>query len=140
LNFFQGIENLVADTDEPDPSRTLAQQLDLDYAPSSAFFIVTGDGLGSSGPANDAIEAIRQGIATSPTLIVPAPSAQAVAECCSDIDIGVRLPLMSEYPTYRWRSLTGAPSLHDADGRDRRDRVCRISFGFLCDAMRKAAA
>ncbi len=31
-------------------------------------------------------------------------------------DIGIHLTLMAEYPGYRWRSLTGAASLHDADG------------------------
>jgi predicted glycoside hydrolase/deacetylase ChbG (UPF0249 family) len=31
-------------------------------------------------------------------------------------DVGVHLTLTAEYPGYRWRSLTGAASLHDADG------------------------
>lgn len=31
-------------------------------------------------------------------------------------DIGVHLTLTAEYPGYRWRSLTGAASLHDDDG------------------------
>ena len=59
---------------------------------------------------------MREGIATSATLMVPPPSARNGAECCRDLDVGVHLTLTSEYPTYRWRSLTGAPSLHDAEG------------------------
>jgi predicted glycoside hydrolase/deacetylase ChbG (UPF0249 family) len=31
-------------------------------------------------------------------------------------DVGVHLTLTAEYPTYRWRSVTGAASLHDDDG------------------------
>ena len=31
-------------------------------------------------------------------------------------DVGVHLTLTCEYPGYRWRSLTGAKSLHDDDG------------------------
>jgi predicted glycoside hydrolase/deacetylase ChbG (UPF0249 family) len=31
-------------------------------------------------------------------------------------DVGVHLTLTAEYPGYRWRSLTGAASLHDPDG------------------------
>jgi predicted glycoside hydrolase/deacetylase ChbG (UPF0249 family) len=31
-------------------------------------------------------------------------------------DIGVHLTMTCEYPGYRWRSLTGAASLHDHDG------------------------
>jgi hypothetical protein len=81
------------------------------------LLIIKCDDLGSSGPANAAIErAMRDGIATSATLMVPAPAARDGAERCHDLDVGVHLTLNSEYPTYRWRSLTGAPSLHDADG------------------------
>jgi hypothetical protein len=116
LNFFQGIKNFVSDhTDERGASRTLVER--LGFAPDSALLIIKCDDLGSSDPANDAIErAMREGIATSATLMVPAPSARAAAERCRDLDVGVHLTLTSEYPTYRWRSLTGAPSLHDADG------------------------
>ena len=31
-------------------------------------------------------------------------------------DVGVHLTLTAEYPGYRWRSLTGAASLHDEEG------------------------
>src|SRR6185437_1961003 len=97
------------------PSRALVEQ--LGYASDSSILIIKCDDLGSSGPANDAIErAMRDGIATSATLMVPAPSAREAARRCRDLDVGVHLTLTSEYPTYRWRSLTGAPSLHDTEG------------------------
>jgi chitin disaccharide deacetylase len=118
LNFFQGIKSFVSErTDDAKsyPSRALVEQ--LGYASDSSILIIKCDDLGSSGPANDAIErAMREGIATSATLMVPAPSAREAARRCRDLDVGVHLTLTSEYPTYRWRSLTGAPSLHDAEG------------------------
>jgi hypothetical protein len=81
------------------------------------LLIVNCDDLGSSHAANVAIErAMRQGWATSATLMVPCPWAfEAVAQAAG-LDIGVHLTLTAEYPGYRWRSLTGGASLHDADG------------------------
>lgn len=118
MDFLEGIKSFVSErTNEAraNPSRTLAEQ--LGWAPDSRLLIVTCNDLGSSGPANDAIErAMREGIATSASLMVPAPSARDAAKRCRDLDIGVHLTLTLEYPTYRWRSLTGAPSSHDPDG------------------------
>ncbi len=48
--------------------------------------------------------------------MVPCPWAEEAAHTCQDLDIGVHVTLTAEYPGYRWRSLTGAPSLHDAEG------------------------
>ena len=59
---------------------------------------------------------LRNGIATSATLMVPCPWAREAARTCADLDIGVHLTLTCEYPGYRWRALTGAASLHDEDG------------------------
>lgn len=96
-------------------SRTLAQR--LGYSSRDRLLIVNCDDLGSSRSANLAIErALRKGSATSASLMVPCPWARAAAKACGDLDIGVHLTLCSEYPAYRWRSLTGAASLHDRDG------------------------
>ncbi|HEY3889535.1 MAG TPA: ChbG/HpnK family deacetylase [Caulobacteraceae bacterium] len=89
----------------------------LGYAADDRLLIVNCDDLGSSHAANLAIErAMRQGWASSATLMVPCPWAFAAAGALADLDIGVHLTLTAEYPGYRWRSLTGAASLHDADG------------------------
>jgi len=89
----------------------------LGYSASDRILIVNCDDLGSSHAANVAAEnAMRKGWATSATLMVPCPWAQEAATRCKDLDIGVHLTLTAEYPGYRWRSLTGAKSLHDKDG------------------------
>jgi hypothetical protein len=94
---------------------TLAER--LDHAPDARLLIVNCDDIGSSHAANAASEAaMRTGIATSATLMVPCPWAREAAERFHDLDVGIHLTLTSEYPTYRWRSLTGAPSLRDAQG------------------------
>jgi predicted glycoside hydrolase/deacetylase ChbG (UPF0249 family) len=59
---------------------------------------------------------MRSGVASSATLMVPCPWALDAARRCADLDIGVHLTLTAEYPGYRWRALTAASSLHDAEG------------------------
>ena len=94
---------------------TLAER--LGHKPDAKLLIVNCDDLGSSHSANRAIEAsLRKGFGSSATLMVPCPWAREAAARCKDLDIGVHLTLTAEYPGYRWRSLTGAKSLHDADG------------------------
>jgi hypothetical protein len=89
----------------------------LGHAADARLLIVNGDDLGSSHTANLAIaRAMQAGIATSATLMVPCPWAREAARMLAGADIGVHLTLTAEYPGYRWRSLTGAASLHDADG------------------------
>ncbi len=94
---------------------TLAER--LGHAPEARLLIVNCDDIGSSHAANAAGErAMREGLATSATLMVPCPWAYEAAERFRDLDVGIHLTLTSEYPAYRWRSLTGAPSLRDAQG------------------------
>ena len=89
----------------------------LGYGADERLLIVNCDDLVSSHAANQAIEhAMRHGWATSATLMVPCPWAFEAVTTAADLDIGVHLTLTAEYPGYRWRSLTGGASLHDADG------------------------
>ncbi|HSC60458.1 MAG TPA: polysaccharide deacetylase family protein [Rhizomicrobium sp.] len=89
----------------------------LGYGAADRLLILNCDDLGSSHSANLAIDdSIRNGIATSATLMVPCPWAREAVDMCGDLDIGIHLTLTCEYPGYRWRALTGAKSLHDADG------------------------
>jgi len=94
---------------------TLAER--LGYGPDDRVLIVNCDDLGSSASANRAIgDVVRAGVATSATLMVPCPWALDGVHAAADGGIGVHLTLTAEYPTYRWRSLTGRPSLHDDEG------------------------
>jgi predicted glycoside hydrolase/deacetylase ChbG (UPF0249 family) len=89
----------------------------LGYTPDDRLIIVNCDDIGSSHSANVASEAaMREGIATSATLMVPCPWAREAVERFKDLDVGIHLTLTAEYPGYRWRTLTDAPSLRDAQG------------------------
>jgi predicted glycoside hydrolase/deacetylase ChbG (UPF0249 family) len=89
----------------------------LGYAPDAKLLIVNCDDLGSSRSANVAIyEALRDGVATSATLMVPCPWARDAAAMYRGEDIGVHLTLNSEWETYRWGPITHSPSLLDGDG------------------------
>ena len=94
---------------------TLAER--LGHPADARLLIVNCDDLGSSHAANVAtLRAFDAGVATSATLMVPCPWAREAARMFEGRDIGVHLTLTCEYPGYRWRALTGAASLHDADG------------------------
>lgn len=94
---------------------TLAER--LGFSSDAKLLIVNCDDLGSSASANRAIgEVMRRGAASSSTLMVPCPWALDGVRRAQDGGIGVHLTLTAEYPAYRWRSLTGASSLHDAEG------------------------
>jgi predicted glycoside hydrolase/deacetylase ChbG (UPF0249 family) len=96
---------------------TLAER--LGYGADARLLIVNCDDFGSSHGANVAtMRAFGAGIATSATLMVPCPWAREAARLAegTDLGVGVHLTLTCEYPGYRWRSLTGAKSLHDDDG------------------------
>ena len=89
----------------------------LGYGPDAKLLIVNCDDLGSSASANRAIaDVLAKGAATSATLMVPCPWALDGVRKAAGGGIGVHLTLTAEYPGYRWRSLTGAASLHDAEG------------------------
>jgi predicted glycoside hydrolase/deacetylase ChbG (UPF0249 family) len=89
----------------------------LGHRPDERLLIVNCDDLGSSHAANLAIDAaLRRGVATSATLMVPCPWALEAVNLCAVLDIGVHLTLTAEYPGYRWRALTAATSLHNSLG------------------------
>lgn len=89
----------------------------LGYDAGDRLLIVNCDDLGSSAAANRAIATVlKAGVATSATLMVPCPWALDGLEQARGFDVGVHLTLTAEYPTYRWRPLTGAKSLCDAQG------------------------
>jgi chitin disaccharide deacetylase len=97
------------------PVATLAER--LGYGPDDRLLIVNCDDLGSSHAANVGVyEALREGTATSATLMVPCPWAREAAARHRGEDVGVHLTLNSEWDRYRWGPITYAPSLVDGDG------------------------
>ncbi len=94
---------------------TLAER--LGYGPDDRLLIINCDDLGSSFAANvGCYEALRDGIATSATLMVPCPWAREAASRYRGEDVGVHLTLNAEWDLYRWGPITHAPSLLDGDG------------------------
>jgi predicted glycoside hydrolase/deacetylase ChbG (UPF0249 family) len=89
----------------------------LGYPRDAKLLIVNCDDLGSSRSANVAVyEALRDGLASSATLMVPCPWARDAAAMYRGEDVGVHLTLNSEWETYRWGPITHSPSLLDGDG------------------------
>jgi chitin disaccharide deacetylase len=89
----------------------------LGYSPDDRLLIVNCDDLGVCHAANLGVyEALREGVATSATLMVPCPWARDAAARYRGEDVGVHLTLNAEYDTYRWGPITHAPSLLDGDG------------------------
>ena len=94
---------------------TLAER--LGYASDDRLLIINCDDLGSCHAANVGIyEALRDGVATSATLMVPCPWARDAAARYRGEDVGVHLTLNAEHERYRWGPITQAPSLLDGDG------------------------
>jgi predicted glycoside hydrolase/deacetylase ChbG (UPF0249 family) len=94
---------------------TLAER--LGYAPDTKLLIVTCDDLGLTHASNVATyEALRHGMATSASLMVPCPWARAAAGGYRGEDVGVHLTLNAELDIYRWGPITHSPSLLDGDG------------------------
>lgn len=89
----------------------------LGHGADARLVIVNADDLGLSHAANAAtFEALRGGLATSASIMVPAPWAREAAYQYRGEDIGVHLTLNAEYDRYRWGPITHAPSLYDGDG------------------------
>ncbi|HZN13316.1 MAG TPA: polysaccharide deacetylase family protein [Acidimicrobiales bacterium] len=89
----------------------------LGYGPDAKLLIVNCDDLGSSHAANVGVyECLRDGVATSATLMVPCPWARDAAARYRGEDVGVHLTLNSEWDLYRWGPITYGPSLLDGDG------------------------
>src|SRR6478609_6112198 len=89
----------------------------LGYGPDARLLIINCDDLGVSQAANAGVyESLRTGLATSASLMVPAPWARDAAWRYRGEDIGVHLTLNAEFERYRWGPITQAPSLLDGDG------------------------
>ncbi len=93
----------------------MAERLGAD--PDARFLILNCADLGLCHAATTGVyDALRDGLATSASLLVPAPWAREAASRFRGDDVGVRLTLNAEHDLYRWGPITQAPSLLDGDG------------------------
>ena len=94
---------------------TLAQR--LGYDDDTRLLILSAELLGSCHAANQGVyDALRSGLATTASLMMPCPWARHAASSYRGEDIGVDLTLNAELDGYRWGPITQAPSLYDGDG------------------------
>ncbi len=79
--------------------------------------IICCENLGTTSSSNAGIyRALREGLATSASLVVPAPWARAAAAEYRGEDIGVSLTLVAECDLLKWGPITYAPSLLGGSG------------------------
>lgn len=87
---------------------------------SEIRLIVQGDDMGAGHGINVAtIRAYNDGVLRSANVIMPGPwtpEAVRLLRAHPNLDAGVHLALTSEWEAVKWRPLTQAPSLVDADG------------------------
>jgi predicted glycoside hydrolase/deacetylase ChbG (UPF0249 family) len=89
----------------------------LGFPTDARVVIINADELGASHATNTGVyDALRNGLASSATIMVPAPWAREAASRYRGEDVGVHLTLNSEHDRYRWGPITHAPSLLDGDG------------------------
>ena len=89
----------------------------LNYPSDAKLLILNCADLGLCHAATAGVyDALREGIGTSASLIVPAPWARESASRFRGDDVGVQLTLNAEHDLYRWAPITQAPSLLDGDG------------------------
>jgi predicted glycoside hydrolase/deacetylase ChbG (UPF0249 family) len=89
----------------------------LGHRDDARLVIVSCDDLGACHAANVGVyHALREGVATCSSIMVPAPWARDAAARYRGEDIGVHLTLVAEHELYRWGPITHAPSLLSGEG------------------------
>ena len=105
--------NSRSDASHPDIS--LAER--LGYSNDAKLLLISCGNLGCSHASNVAVyEALRSGVATSASLMVPCPWAREAAANYLGETVGVELTVNAPFDNYRWGPLTQTPSLLDGDG------------------------
>ncbi|NJO03720.1 MAG: ChbG/HpnK family deacetylase [Bacteroidia bacterium] len=88
--------------------------------PAKIYLLVRADDMGFAHAVNEAcIATYTEGIARSVEVIVPGPWFEEAAQMLAGhpgYDVGIHLVLTSEWQNLKWRPLTSATSLKDADG------------------------
>lgn len=94
----------------------------LGHPADAKLLIISCDDLGSCHAANEGVySALRDGVATCASIMVPAPWARHAAANYRGDDIGVHLTLNCEHDIYRFGPITHAPSLLSGEGGFPRD-------------------
>lgn len=92
----------------------------LQAQPAEIRLIVKGDDMGAGHGINVAtIDAYKRGVLTTTNVIVPGPWFPEAARLLREnpgLDAGVHLAITSEWDNIKWRPLTPATSIVDADG------------------------
>lgn len=90
----------------------------LGFSSDDRVLIISCDDFGLTHSSNEGVvSALRNGVATCASIMVPAPWARHAAQLVTeDDDIGVHLTLNAEHDCYRFGPLTHAPSLLSGDG------------------------
>lgn len=103
------------DADRMGSMPTIAER--LGHRADARLLVVNADDLGMCHSANEGTySALRDGLATSASLMVPCPWAKEAAARFRGEDVGVHLTLTAEFEHYRWGPVTQAPSLLGGDG------------------------
>ena len=94
--------------------------LALQPPPAEIRLIVKGDDMAAGHGINVAtIDAYKRGVLTTTNVIVPGPWFPEAVRLLKEnpgLDVGVHLALTSEWENVKWRPLTQASSIVDADG------------------------
>lgn len=94
----------------------------LGHPADAKLLIISCDDLGSCHAANEGVyAALRDGVATCASIMVPAPWARHAASRYDGDDVGVHLTLNCEHENYRFGPITHAPSLQSGEGGFPRD-------------------
>ncbi len=89
----------------------------LGFGPDASVLIINCDDLGLSHASTvGSYDALRDGLASSASLMVPCPWARDASARYRGEDVGVHLTLNAEFELYRWGPITSAPSLLGGDG------------------------
>jgi chitin disaccharide deacetylase len=89
----------------------------LGFPGDTRVVIVSCDDLGACHGLNEGIyDALRHGVATCASVMVPGPWARHAAAHYRGEDVGVHLTLNAEHELYRWGPITHAPSLLSGEG------------------------
>ena len=89
----------------------------LGHPPDARLVIVSADRIGTTHSSTaGGYQALRDGAATTGTIVMPGAWARHAAELYRGEDLGVHLTLNSELDCFRWGPITNAPSLLDGDG------------------------
>lgn len=78
----------------------------LGYSPEDKLLIVNADDIGLCHSANIAgVDAMKNGLVTSGSIMVPCPGFSHIAELClkdPSLDFGIHLTHTCEWDSYRW--------------------------------------